>query len=242
MLLPTPETPGFGPWREPSCLNRPSPVIVLPSRLFVFSSFPSSLWRLIPSYEPVARRTSVHRGNRPVTCHVSDDEPPSCCGPLRGGRGNSGVVHSFEVPPAIEGSGPNRFSAVVVLPYPGEHWGSSLAAPFPWRRPRTRRTSSSTVVQPATARRCRFLPPEVQESPIRGGARACGPSMPRTATPRPSVPGSLAPVVTDLFGPCRHRECRPCRDRLPARDLGSTFRVAFFSDLDYAAAGGLVDA
>jgi FAD/FMN-containing dehydrogenase len=167
--------------------------------------------------------------------HVSEDEHPELLWALRGGGGNFGVVTSFEL--RMHEVGPTVFAGLVF--YPGEeaervlHGFRAATAGAP--------DELSTVVNLTTAPPLPFLPPEVHGKPIIAvlGVWSGRPEDGDAAT-RPFR--ELAPVVVDLFSPMPYVGMQTLLDPLYPRGMWNYFRSAFFSELDDATAGSVVEA
>jgi FAD/FMN-containing dehydrogenase len=166
--------------------------------------------------------------------HVSEDEHPELLWALRGGGGNFGVVTSFEF--RLHEVGPTVFAGLVF--YHGEDAGRVLSG-F-----RTAAASApdelSMVANLTTAPPVPFLPVEVHGKPIVAvlGLWSGRPEDGDAAT-RPFR--TLAPVVTDLFGPMPYTAMQTMLDPLYPRGMWNYFRSAFFDDLDEATTDALVE-
>jgi FAD/FMN-containing dehydrogenase len=157
--------------------------------------------------------------------HVSENEHPDLLWALRGGGGNFGVVTSFEF--RLHEVGPTVFAGLVF--YRGEDAAqvldgfraASASAP----------DELSLAVNLTTAPPLPFLPAEVHGKPIVAvlGVYSGNPADGDAAT-RPFR--TLAPVVTDLFGPMPYSAMQSMLDPLYPRGVWNYFRSAFFDELD----------
>ena len=126
--------------------------------------------------------------------HTSEQERPELLWALRGGGGNFGVVTSFEL--RLHEVGPTVFGGLVF--YPGEH-AEQIMHGF---RAATANAPDelSALINMTTAPPAPFLPEEVHGKPIVAvGAMWAGHAEDGDAATRSLR--SLAPVITDLFGP-----------------------------------------
>jgi FAD/FMN-containing dehydrogenase len=143
---------------------------------------------------------------------------------LRGGGGNFGVVTSFDL--RLHEVGPTVFAGLVF--YRGED-ATRVLEGFP----SSATDELSMVINLTTAPPLPFLPAEVHGRPIVAvlGMWSGNPADGDAAT-RPYR--SLAPVVTDLFGPMPYTAMQTMLDPLYPRGLRNYFRSAFFDAIDPA--------
>ena len=160
--------------------------------------------------------------------HTSESERPELLWALRGGGGNFGVVTSLEL--RLHEVGPTIFGGLVF--YPGEHAEQILHG---FRAATANAPDDLTaLVNMTTAPPAPFLPEEVHGKPIVAvGAMWAGHPEDGDAATRSLR--SLAPVVTDLFGPMPYTAQQGLLDPLYPRGMWNYFRSAFFEDLDDAA-------
>ncbi|HEY0536562.1 MAG TPA: FAD-binding oxidoreductase [Actinoplanes sp.] len=157
--------------------------------------------------------------------HVSEDSHPDLLWALRGGGGNFGVVTSFEF--QLHEVGPTVFAGLTF--YRGEDASAVLEGFRSIDVP----DELSLVVNLTTAPPLPFLPAEVHGKPIVAvlgmwsGDLADG-----DAVTRPYR--TLAPVVTDLFGPMPYTTMQSLLDPLFPRGVWNYFRSAFLDDVDPA--------
>jgi FAD/FMN-containing dehydrogenase len=155
---------------------------------------------------------------------VDEDTHPDLLWALRGGGGNFGVVTSFDL--RLHEVGPTVFAGLVF--YRGED-ATRVLEGFPSSAP----DELSMVINMTTAPPLPFLPAEVHGRPIVAvpGMWSGNPADGDAAT-RPYR--SLAPVVTDLFGPMPYTAMQTMLDPLYPRGLHNYFRSAFFDAIDPA--------
>ncbi|MEV6848214.1 FAD-binding oxidoreductase [Actinoplanes sp. NPDC051411] len=157
--------------------------------------------------------------------HVSEESHPELLWALRGGGGNFGVVTSFEF--RLHEVGPTVFAGLVF------YHGSDAARVLEGFSSLSASDDLSLAVNLTTAPPLPFLPAEVHGKPVVAvlgvwsGNLADG-----DAATRPFR--SLAPVVTDLFGPMPYSAMQSMLDPLYPRGVWNYFRSAFFDDLDPA--------
>jgi FAD/FMN-containing dehydrogenase len=158
---------------------------------------------------------------------VSEESHPDLLWALRGGGGNFGVVTSFDL--QLHEVGPTVFAGLVF--YRGEDAAQVLSS-FE-AASSAAADELSLAINLTTAPPLPFLPAEVHGKPVVAvlgvwsGDLADG-----DAATRPFR--SLAPVVTDLFGPMPYTAMQGMLDPLYPRGVWNYFRSAFFSDLDPA--------
>jgi FAD/FMN-containing dehydrogenase len=157
--------------------------------------------------------------------HVSEESHPDLLWALRGGGGNFGVVTSFEF--RLHEVGPTVFAGLVF------YHGSDAAAVLSSFAALDAPDELSLALNLTTAPPLPFLPAEVHGKPIVAvlgvwsGDLASG-----DAATRPFR--TLAPVVTDLFGPMPYTAMQSMLDPLYPRGVWNYFRSAFIDDLDPA--------